>query len=465
MRLRVSTLPTQKSATEVCGTSRVFQKWRAYGWTTSTSATTACVTFRLLVNLQELVLDARNVTDRGLESLQGMQKLWHSDIERAAITNAGLARLQSLKSLERLDLHDTKASRWDRQYRGNSVHQRRQHSPSIPQRGLRTGNEVVQEDGAAGERRIRGLLIDASANVPYVFGNSSPRRRRLAPPGTDDQIGLCADEPRLGTLGGRFRVAGWSQRVFCNHGADGTRGFGSVGRQEPLSGGSRECGAASARGEFVTYLDPGDAYYPDYLAGVVAAGQESDVLLSGFDIAHENDSLTPNRPHGNPDRSSTGFLPRTSSLPWVWLIAGRFWNGSAASTSCFVRRGLGLLETVGHERGCVFAAFQARAEATAAAADRANRSNVLPTPLQLQNLAANLCAGRPLFYAPAPITYARKIETIAFASPHCPLDFTNYAAIATCDALHLLARPGIQVRGVLRHAVGRVARVPDSKTP
>ncbi len=226
---------------------------------------------------------------------------------------------------------------------------------------------------------------------------------------------------------------------------------------------ARNAALQRARGEFITYLDPGDEYYPNYLAEVAASGQENDVLLSAFDITYEDASADGRPATWDPgqviDRLfAENIAPplavahRRSVLERVGGFNELLWRGEDWDFwKRLVRAGLR------------FRCLRSKSGRHSAEADRANHKRT-PTPLQLQTMAANWQAGRPLFavgqVANLPekslqrplgnvphvcaTASSRKVESIAFVSPHCLLDFTNGAAIATRDGLHLLADLGFQ---------------------
>ena len=282
-------------------------------------------------------------------------------------------------------------------------------------------------------------------------------------------------------------------------------GMGRVGTREFASGmvDRNRCPAAArnaalqrARGEFITYLDPGDEYYPNHLAEVVAAGQESDVLF--FGVRHR---LRERFRRWPPDRlgPGTGHRPAVRRehrcLRWAWPIAARSWSGWADSTNCFGGARTGISGSGSPGRACASAAFRARADGTAPRPTApirsgrprlcswrrwprtgrregrysAARSSVIEARrasevMRNQNslarwasMAVTQVAERQVGKVPhvcAPASH-RKVESIAFVSPHCLLDYSNGAAI--CDPRDA-AVPGIAgfpVPGVLRVAIGR----------
>ncbi len=67
-----------------------------------------------------------------------------------------------------------------------------------------------------------------------------------------------------------------------------------------------------------------------------------------------------------------------------------------------------------------------------------------PTRKQMETLEANYRAGKPLFGdCPAYIRH-QPIKKIAFVSPHCVLDFSNGASVATYAGLKTLAAQGFE---------------------
>jgi hypothetical protein len=69
-------------------------------------------------------------------------------------------------------------------------------------------------------------------------------------------------------------------------------------------------------------------------------------------------------------------------------------------------------------------------------ASRSRKPRLLPW--QRETLERNWRAGRPIYEDGTAKTKAKPVRTIAFASPHCLIDFTSGAAIATLQALRFL---------------------------
>ena len=103
---------------------------------------------------------------------------------------------------------------------------------------------------------------------------------------------------------------------------------------------ARNAALRRARGEFIAYLDPGDEYYPNYLAEVVAAAQESDVLLFGFDIACENGSADGRPTAWEPGRVIDRLFAENIVPPWASPTAARLGAGGRIQrTAVGVRTG------------------------------------------------------------------------------------------------------------------------------
>ena len=204
---------------------------------------------------------------------------------------------------------------------------------------------------------------------------------------------------------------------------------------------ARNAALRAARGEFVVYLDRDDEFYPDYLANVRRHAGKGDVLMVGYDFVYE-DGPADGRPAAWQPAEVRQFLfGETISTP-LGMAHRRAWWEKAG----------GFNEALGYEEDFDFCRRLARAGAKFVflplksgryhvRAESAARVRHV-TQSQREGIVANWQAGNPL-YGQRPLGGFRpKIRRIVFASPHCLVDFTSGAALATLDGLKLLARQG-----------------------
>jgi glycosyltransferase involved in cell wall biosynthesis len=241
---------------------------------------------------------------------------------------------------------------------------------------------------------------------------------------------------------------------------------------------ARNVALKNARGEFITYLDSDDEYYADYLEQVARRQGKGDVLVFGYDFVQDDIlSLAEEQTAYMQDQAlNTGcsqistLQTKSVSLPTKGQVSP--WNPTRVWRNFFVKNvvtvlgvahRLSLLERVGgfnemlwlEEDWDLWKRF-ARAGAKFAFLPRksgryhvhAGSLSRVPrlTQRQRASVEANWLSNEPIFGLRFAKARARAIHKIAFVSPHCVLDFTSGAAIASIQSLQLLDRLGFQCR-------------------
>jgi glycosyltransferase involved in cell wall biosynthesis len=302
--------------------------------------------------------------------------------------------------------------------------------------------------------------------------------------------------------------ADWEWLVVDDGSTDGTYdAIGSWAAEDPRirplrhdqnrgTAAARNTALRAARGEFITYLDHDDEYYPDYLAQVVQLQDQSDVLVFGYDMIHDDgdakgrqSSWDPSQVRGNLFLSCIvtplGVAHRRSLAEQLggfnellWHDEGTdFWRRLARRGARFVYlyaksgryrvRG-NSLSRIGqpkpHQRETLERNWRngrpifesqpgpdlesddgtrlCSAHPTLSPlAEREGTRIANPLPQTLSDGGTSLCSSHPTISSLAKGPGVRKV---AFVSPHCVLDFTNGAATATLDGLALLARSGFE---------------------
>jgi glycosyltransferase involved in cell wall biosynthesis/GT2 family glycosyltransferase len=214
-------------------------------------------------------------------------------------------------------------------------------------------------------------------------------------------------------------------------------------RNSESNGVSAACnlGVRHARGEMICHLRQYDEYLPDYLATVDAFRDKADVLAFEYDCVCDSDpaempaiTWRPRevkelmfvrclaRPLGvSYHRKLTDAVGGFNELLWSnedWDLWRRF--ARAGATFFFVP----------HKSGRCYVSA------------RSQRRISRMTRRQKDTLKTNRLAGRPLFAHSIDSRPCRQTRKIAFISPHCVLDFTNGAAVATYAGLRMAAKLG-----------------------
>jgi glycosyltransferase involved in cell wall biosynthesis/GT2 family glycosyltransferase len=205
---------------------------------------------------------------------------------------------------------------------------------------------------------------------------------------------------------------------------------------------ARNMALQNARGEFITYLDHDDEYYPDYLDQVARLGLKGGVLVFGYDITYDDKSLHAPVKSWNPASARRDVFLQGIATPL----------GIAHRRSLLEKTG-GFHELLWNDEDMDLWRRMARTGAKFLFlsiksglyhVQSTSRSRVLRlTPSQRETLLANYKSNIPIF-SNGRLLRARPVRKVAFVSPHCLIDFTNGAATATLDGLQLLQSLGFE---------------------
>ena len=261
-------------------------------------------------------------------------------------------------------------------------------------------------DGAATvERAVRSVLVQAFADWELLAVDDA------STDGTHDALeALAAGDERL-----------------------------RVVRLETRVGLAAACNAALrlAHGRFIAYLDACDELAADYLTQIERHAGKGDVLVFACDIVAADGQVSAWDP-----AEVRGQLFAADIAPPLCVAHRRppaeklggfnesLWQGEHAELwRRLARAGLDF-------------AFLPLKSGRRHLPPAGQQQPPLPTPRQRETAVANWRAGRPLFdNGQQP---ARRVRKIAFVSPHCAIDFTSGAAIATLQCLQFLQTLGFQ---------------------
>ena len=250
------------------------------------------------------------------------------------------------------------------------------------------------------------------------------------------------------TDGSREAVAMWAAADFR------IRPFRTAENRGP--GAARNIGLRAVRGELTAYLDSDDEYYPHHLDQLVRLRDKGDVLVFGYDFIEDDGQCL----HPDPLPKGEGTTrPRT----WHPEVHGH----QLFAVNIVVPLGIahrrewidkvgGFNELVNPDEDWDFLRRLARAGARFAffplksgryhirRESRCRKPRVLPW--QRETLERNWRCGRPIYGERPAGMKAKEVRTVAFASPHCLIDFTSGAAIAAMQSLRFLNSLGFRCR-------------------
>ena len=263
----------------------------------------------------------------------------------------------------------------------------------------------------------------------------------------------------------------WELLVIDDCSTDGTQKLLQTWKQKerrirlfrtPANRGScaaRNVGLRNAIGEFICYLDHDDEFYPDYLETIARNRSDGDVLVFRYDLVNDN-SLD--------DCPESQLLDCGESKAVLAEAQTQLWDPETVKERMFsesISAPLGVahrkkwIERIGFFneqflRGGEWDLWKRLAIAGAEFVFvplKSGRCHVWahnPSPNQ-QPITHQGAAGAKdwkavasLFETSTKAQVTKNIHKIAFVSPHCVLDFTNGAAVATFSGLRLLAQQG-----------------------
>ena len=222
------------------------------------------------------------------------------------------------------------------------------------------------------------------------------------------------------------------------------------------SSAARNAGIRVARGRQLTYLDHDDEYEPDYLYNVALHHSAGDVLFFSYDIVEDDGPNAGARQLWEPARLAHGLFHEILAVPL----------GISHSREVWVKLG-GFNERLWKSEDWDFCKRAARAGAEAvflplkSGTYHVRQSSLSRAPhltgRQRAAAVANWGAGRPIFAeAGRPPADGMNVsgrlrlpssmpgKKIAFLSPHCLIDPTSGAAVATMLGMQFLQSLGFQ---------------------
>jgi glycosyltransferase involved in cell wall biosynthesis len=210
---------------------------------------------------------------------------------------------------------------------------------------------------------------------------------------------------------------------------------------------ARNAAFRQARGEFVTYLDHDDEYYADYLEHVAKHCDKAGVLLFGYDVVYEDGPAEGREETWDPAIMRQHLFARNVVAPLGVAHRRKLWE----QVGGFNERLWIAVDWDFYKRlaraGADFAFLPLKSGLCHAWPGSLSHMSH-PTPRQRESAEANRNAGKPIFGDRPLGTRCRKVQKIAFVSPHCIVDRTSGAAISICETLQFLATLGFQCQAM-----------------